>query len=73
MSLLIAPDSFKGTFTAANIAVGIDSQGLSAIQMPVADGGEGTLDCLREPLKLSIGQGANPQPVGLPHARPLRG
>ena len=44
--VLVAPDSFKGTFTAqevaAAIAAGVRSAGLEAVEMPVADGGEGT-------------------------------
>ena len=44
--VLVAPDSFKGTFSAAEVAAaiasGLRSSGLDAIEMPVADGGEGT-------------------------------
>ena len=44
--VLVAPDSFKGTFSAAEVAAavasGVRSAGLEAIEMPVADGGEGT-------------------------------
>ena len=44
--VLVAPDSFKGTFSAseaaAAVAAGIRSAGLDALEMPVADGGEGT-------------------------------
>ena len=47
-SILVAPDSFKGTFTSVQvaqyIAAGIREEGLTAIECPVADGGEGTLD-----------------------------
>ena len=50
MSILVAPDSFKGTFTAAevagHIAAGIRSAGGSASELPVADGGEGTTEAL---------------------------
>ena len=50
MSILVAPDSFKGTFTAVevsrHIAAGIRSAGGAAIELPVADGGEGTFDVL---------------------------
>lgn len=46
MNILVAPDSFKGTYSAAavaaNIARGIRSIGISAHELPVADGGEGT-------------------------------
>ncbi len=48
--VLVAPDSFKGTFSAsevaAAVATGLRSAGLDAIEMPVADGGEGTAGVL---------------------------
>jgi glycerate 2-kinase len=47
---LVAPDSFKGTFSAtevaAAIAAGVGDAGSEADACPVADGGEGTLDAL---------------------------
>lgn len=47
---LVAPDSFKGTFTAAEVAEaiggGIEAAGGEADRCPVADGGEGTMDVL---------------------------
>jgi glycerate 2-kinase len=47
---LIAPDSFKGTFTApqvaAAIAAGIKAGGGVAARLPLADGGEGTAETL---------------------------
>jgi glycerate kinase len=50
MTILVAPDSFKGTYTAAEvaaaIAAGIGDAGGVAAQLPVADGGEGTFDAL---------------------------
>jgi len=50
MNILVAPDSFKGTFTApqvaAHIAAGIRSACLTAVELPVADGGEGTFEVL---------------------------
>ena len=49
-SILVAPDSFKGTFSAvevaAHISAGIREQGLTAVECPLADGGEGTLEIL---------------------------
>ena len=49
-SLLIAPDAFKGTLSArevaAAIARGVRSAGGTAEECPVADGGEGTIDVL---------------------------
>ena len=47
---LVAPDSFKGTFGAAEVAAavasGLRSAGREAVELPVADGGEGTMDAL---------------------------
>ncbi|MGN6188139.1 MAG: glycerate kinase, partial [Conexibacter sp.] len=47
---LVAPDSFKGTFTAAEVAAalaeGLREGGTESDVCPVADGGEGTLDVL---------------------------
>ena len=48
--VVVAPDKFKGTLTAAqvaaHVAAGLDraSPGLTTIQVPVADGGDGTVD-----------------------------
>jgi glycerate kinase len=50
LPVLVAPDSFKGTFgadeVAAALAAGLRAGGLEAVELPVADGGEGTLDVL---------------------------
>lgn len=47
---VICPDSFKGTFTArqvaAAVAAGVREAGSEAVELPLADGGEGTLDAL---------------------------
>ena len=49
-SVLVAPDSFKGTLTAAQVAAaladGLRAGGLEAVELPVADGGEGTAGAL---------------------------
>jgi glycerate 2-kinase len=49
-TILVAPDSFKGTLTAAQVADaigrGLESAGRPVDLCPVADGGEGTLDAL---------------------------
>ncbi|MBD0281331.1 MAG: glycerate kinase [Thermoleophilaceae bacterium] len=49
-AVLVAPDSFKGTFAArevaAAIARGLRAGGRGAEELPVADGGEGTMDVL---------------------------
>jgi glycerate kinase len=48
--VLAAPDSFKGSFSAAAVAAalarGLEAGGLHAAELPVADGGEGTMDVL---------------------------
>lgn len=48
--ILIAPDSFKGTFAATEVAAaiarGVEDGGGEADRCPVADGGEGTLAAL---------------------------
>jgi glycerate kinase len=47
---LVAPDSFKGTFSAREVAVaiaaGLRAAGREASELPVADGGEGTMEVL---------------------------
>jgi glycerate kinase len=51
--VLVAPDSFKGTLSAAQVAEaigrGLSAVGLAADLCPIADGGEGTLDALVAP------------------------
>jgi glycerate kinase len=48
--VLVAPDSFKGTFSAREVAAalarGLRAGGLEAVELPIADGGEGTMDAL---------------------------
>ncbi|MEA2123673.1 MAG: glycerate 2-kinase [Solirubrobacteraceae bacterium] len=50
MNVLVAPDSFKGTLRATEVAAaigrGLEGAGLGADLCPVADGGEGTLEAL---------------------------
>jgi glycerate 2-kinase len=52
---LVAPDSFKGTFSAGEvagaIARGLRAAGRDAEELPVADGGEGTIDALLSTLE----------------------
>jgi glycerate kinase len=47
---LVAPDKFKGTYSAAEVAAaiadGLREGGRNAEELPVADGGEGTADAL---------------------------
>lgn len=57
-SLLIAPDSFKGTYSAAevaaHIAAGARAAGAATVECPLADGGEGTYDILRRALGAEV-------------------
>ena len=50
MHLLAVPDKFRGTLSAreaaAAIAAGAARAGWTAAELPLADGGEGTLDVL---------------------------
>jgi glycerate kinase len=68
---LVAPDSFKGTFTAAQVAAAI-GRGLEAAGepppdlCPVADGGEGTLSVLLTALGGETGGAAVTGPLGVP-------
>lgn len=52
--ILVAPDSFKGTYDAfsvtARVAQGIRAAGGEALEAPLADGGEGTLAVLQSAL-----------------------
>ena len=52
MKIVIAPDSFKGSLTAVEVSDAIE-QGMreifpkaEIIKIPMADGGEGTVQCL---------------------------
>jgi glycerate kinase len=48
--ILVAPDKFKGTLAAADVAAaiarGVREAGRPALELPLADGGEGTMDAL---------------------------
>jgi glycerate kinase len=70
--LLLAPDSFKGTLSAAEVAGalarGVERAGGEVDRCPVGDGGEGTLDALRAPLGLELVEAG----VGDPLGRPVR-
>jgi glycerate kinase len=58
MHVLVAPDAFKGTLTAAQvseaIAEGLRGGGATVDECPAADGGEGTLAALTSALRLSL-------------------
>jgi glycerate kinase len=57
-TVLVAPDSFKGTFSARQVAEaivqGLTSAGRPVDLCPIADGGEGTLDALAPALDAEL-------------------
>jgi glycerate 2-kinase len=67
MRLLAAPDKFRGTLTAqqaaAAIAAGAERAGWTADQLPLADGGEGTLDVLGGGNRRTVVTGPLGEPV----------
>ncbi len=67
---LVAPDSFKGTFTASQVAAalaeGLRAGGAVADVCPVADGGEGTLDVLLDALGGTRERASAHNPLGRP-------
>ncbi|MEA2374173.1 MAG: glycerate 2-kinase, partial [Thermoleophilaceae bacterium] len=66
--VLVAPDSFKGSFPAARVAAavarGLRAGGREAVELPVADGGEGTLDALVAALGGQLRSAAVAGPLG---------
>lgn len=68
--LLVAPDAFKGTLTArevaAALAAGIRGAGAEADECPVADGGEGFVDVLLAPLGGEPREASCHDPLGRP-------
>jgi glycerate kinase len=69
--VLVAPDSFKGTFRASEVAGaigrGLERAGLMPPDLcPVADGGEGTLDALLPQLGGELGAREVSGPLGAP-------
>ncbi len=67
MRLLAAPDKFRGTLSAraaaAAIAAGAERAGWTAVELPLADGGEGTLDVLGGGNRLTVVTGPLGEPV----------
>src|SRR5437588_2013455 len=67
MHLLAAPDKFRGTLTAreaaAAIAAGAASAGWDCLELPLADGGEGTLDVLGGGNRTTVVTGPLGEPV----------
>ena len=70
MNVLVAPDSFKGAFTAVKaagaIGRGLRAGGLEAVELPVADGGEGTMDVLAQALGAERRTATVTDPLGRP-------
>ncbi|MEN3301652.1 glycerate kinase [Pseudonocardia sp.] len=68
--VLVAPDKFKGSLTApevaAHLAAGLREAGHRAVELPVADGGEGTLDAA-----LAAGFRRHPVTVTGPTGKPV--
>jgi glycerate 2-kinase len=69
-SFLVAPDSFKGTFAATEVAEaiagGIRGTGARADPCPVADGGEGTMEALLAALGGEVLRATSHDPLGRP-------
>jgi glycerate kinase len=70
--IVAAPDKFRGTAHAADIAAAVaeaaDEHGLRCDRIPLADGGEGTLDALGGPNRSTLVSG----PLGAPVPAPWR-
>ena len=68
--MLVAPDSFKGTLSAAEVAravgEGLEAVGRPVDLCPVADGGEGTLDALAPALGAQLLTAEVSDPLGRP-------
>jgi glycerate kinase len=69
-TILVAPDSFKGTLTAAEVADaigrGLEDAGRPVDLCPVADGGEGTLDALLDAVGGELRTVSVSDPLGRP-------
>ena len=68
--VLVAPDDFKGTFSAPEVAAalarGVRAGGLDAEELPVADGGGGTMDVLVRALGGELRAATVSDPLGRP-------
>src|SRR4051794_41646231 len=68
--VLVAPDSFKGTLAAADvaraIADGLREGGQEAEELPIGDGGEGTMDALVATLGGALREAEVSDPLGRP-------
>jgi glycerate 2-kinase len=74
-TVLVAPDSFKGTLSATEVAEaigrGLEAAGRPVDLCPVADGGEGTLAALVEALGAELRSATVSDPLGRPLEAPL--
>ncbi|OHV40527.1 glycerate kinase [Parafrankia colletiae] len=73
LTIVVAPDSFKGTSTAADVAeamaAGVRSvlgSTVNIVQCPLADGGEGTLDSFAASASLAIREVPTVDAIGRP-------
>jgi glycerate kinase len=68
LRVLVAPDSFKGTIAASDVAAalsrGLRSRGLAVDECPVADGGEGTVAALVSALGGELRTASVADPLG---------
>jgi glycerate kinase len=68
--VLVAPDSFKGTFSAREVAhavaEGLRAGGLESEELPIGDGGEGTMDALVATLGGELHKRTVSDPLGRP-------
>ena len=70
--IVIAPDSFKGTLTAKEVCAAVSEAvrtlwpDCEVLELPVADGGEGTVSCLAEALSGTIVKARVQDPLGRP-------
>jgi glycerate kinase len=74
VAVLVCPDSFKGSLTAAQataaIAAGVLESGLDRAEIlrcPLADGGEGSLGLIAERWDVPLEQTKTEDPLGRPH------
>jgi glycerate 2-kinase len=69
-TVLVAPDAFKGTLRASEVAAaiarGLQRAGMETDLCPIADGGEGTLEALLDPLGAEIRTVPVEGPMGAP-------
>ncbi len=67
MRIVVAPDKFRGTLSAAeaasSLAGGLRALGHDVVELPLADGGEGTLDVLGGPNRRTTVSGPLGDPV----------